>query len=182
MVGWITFVILELWLWFDMAGLDYQSGDIFPFRTAGWFVLGQPFVIPIFGFAAWVTSTLFKHWPRTMAILAAMSLSALLGTSIFNALPQQQLSRLIGPALAQLCEIKTMKVSDSFGDGLISQGTLVIGPEFIEKAHADPDFDLIKRHPDEHPHADGSHTIYNSEKVELRLTPDGKRCVFRSQH
>lgn len=178
--GLLTFVSLELWLWIGTAGLDYERGSLFPFRTAGWFILGQVFMIPFFGVAAWVMALFFKRWPKVVGILVLGGVALLIGTAIPDRLPRQRLNWLIDPDLMRHAEIETLQVADSFNDGEVYSGSLLVGPEFIATLGVNPIFTMAKRHPDEYVYPGQEGTIYQSKRAELRVIPDGSRCFFKS--
>lgn len=163
-----------------MADLDYQRGSLFPFCTAGWFFFGQPFAIPIFCCVAWVVDFLYERWPRLVGLLVATSAALLLGTTISDALPREQLSRLIGPKLVEHAEIETLRATDSFGDGIHYEGTLLIGPEFTKLLQADPNYKLVKSRPGDEFRPGKAGTTYRSDRAELRLLPGGTQCLFES--
>ena len=167
-------------MWFGMAGLDYERGSVFPFTTAGWFILSQIFTIPIFACVVWPIELLFARWRRVIGVLVFASMTALLGMAIHDALPQQRLSWLIGPDLMQHAEIERLHVTDSFGDGDTYNGTLLVGPEFVGALESNPDFASLKRHPDEYVRPDKAGTVYRSKRAELRIVPDGSKCFFKS--
>lgn len=178
--GLLTFAALELWMWFGMAGLNYERGSLFPFTTAGWFILSQIFVIPFFGLLAWVTTLFFKRWPKVVGLLVLGGLAFLNGTAIHDALPRERLNWLIGPDIIRHAEIESLRVTDSFNDGETYNGILLIGAEFMAALGASPLFELVKRHPDEHVRPEAAGTIYRSKRAELRVVPDGSRCFFKS--
>lgn len=176
----LTFAALELWLWIGTAGLDYERGSLFPFRTAGWFVIGQVFMIPFFGLAAWVLALSFKRWPKVVGILVLGGVALLIGTAIPDRLPRQRLNWLIDSDLMRHGEIETLQVTDSFNDGEVYNGSLLVGPEFIAALGVNPAFKMVKRHPDEYVYPGQEGTIYQSKRAELRVVPDGSRCFFKS--
>jgi hypothetical protein len=176
--GLLTFAGLELWIWFDMADLDYKRGILFPFTTAIWFIFGQVFAIPIFGLLIWVMTLFFKRWPKAIGALVVGSVACLLGIALHRALPQQRLNRLIGPELIQNAEIESLRVTNSFGDGVAYDGILLLGPEFLIALEANPSFALVKPHPGESVPPEEAGSIYRSKRATLRILPDGSRCIF----
>jgi hypothetical protein len=183
----LTFAALELWLWFRMAGLDYERGSLFPFTTSHWFALGQVFVIPFFGLLAWIATLLFERWPRVVATLACSAGGLLIGTSIYEALPQQRLKMLLGPTLARHSQVWRMTMGDSHGDGSWSDGFLKIEPDFEvtlpEESRFEafqPPFDdyIVSDMPEEKELATNSDSFFKSKRLELRITQDGKTCFF----
>jgi len=176
--SWLTFAALELWMWFGLSGLDYQRGRLFPFTTSGWFILGQLFTILIFVCFIRVLEMFFVRWPRVVGVLVAAGVAALIATAIYDALPRQRLNWLIGHELAKHGDIESMRVTDSFGDGEIYNGILLVDPEFVNALQSNSSFELLKRHPDEYVYPGKEGTIYRSKRAELRVVPDGNRCFF----
>jgi hypothetical protein len=176
--GLLTFAGLELWIWIDMADLDYKRGCLFPFTTAIWFIFGQVFAFPIFGLLIWFMTLLFKRWPKAIGALVAGIVACLLGMALHGALPRQRLNRLIGPELIQNAEIESLRVTNSFGDGVAYHGILLLGPGFLIALEANPSFEFVKRHPEEHVPPEEAGVIYRSKRVKLRILPDGSRCIF----
>lgn len=167
-------------MWFDMSDLDYERGSLFPFTTAIWFIFGQVFAIPLFGFLTWTVTLLFKRWPRTIRFLVFGSIVCLLGSALHDALPRHRLNRLIGPDLLQHAEIESLQVTNSFNDGAAFDGVLLLGPGFRRALEANPDFQLVKRELEAYLPPEEAGTIYRSKRAKLRVLPDGDRCIVES--
>ena len=165
-------------MWFDMASLNYERGSLFPFTTAIWFVFGQVVAIPFFGLLTWIMTLLFKRWPTAIGILVFGSIVCLLGAALHDALPRHRFNRLIGPELLQNAEIESLRVIHSFNDGVSYKGILLLRPGFCRALEANPNFQLVKRDPEGDLNAEEAGTIYRSKRAELRILPDGSRCIF----
>lgn len=185
--GLLTFAALELWMWFGMAGLDYERGDLFPFNTAHWFIIGQMLMLPFFGVVAWISALLFKHWPTVLRFLVLGGLAVLIGLAIHDALPARRLKWLIGPTLALNALAQRIELGDSHGDGQWAYGVLQIAPAFQAAILADQGFETFKPpfedyvvsgSPEEKDLATNRDTFFKSKRLELRISADGKWCFF----
>ncbi|MFC1759134.1 hypothetical protein ACFL2H_10270 [Planctomycetota bacterium] len=111
------------WFWFDMAVIDYSGGNpLLSLRTAGWFVLGSPFIVGLSCLLAWFTAAMYRRFGITALVMIWLALVTCLLLSIKTSLPQGRLSRIIGSKLAQGVEIHRLISSDSFGDGTFTLG------------------------------------------------------------
>ncbi|MBE2285171.1 MAG: hypothetical protein IAE77_17055 [Prosthecobacter sp.] len=185
--GLLTLAALELWIWFNMVGLDYERGDLFPFTTAHWFIIGQMLMLPFFGVVAWISALLFNRWPTVLRLLVPGGLAVLIGLAIHDALPAQRLKWLIGPKLAQHALARRIELGDSHGDGQWAYGVLQIDTAFqatlLEAQGFEtfkPPFDdyVVSGSPEEKALATNRDTFFKSKRLELRMSEDGKWCFF----
>lgn len=174
-------------MWFGMAGLDYERGDLFPFTTAGWFFIGQLLMLPFFGIIAWISALLFRRWPTVLRFLVPGSLAVLIGVAIHGALPAERLKWLIGRTLAPHALAQRIELGDSHGDGQWAYGVLQIAPAFQAALFAAQDFETFKPpledyvvsgSPEEKALATSRDTFFKSKRLELRVSADGKWCFF----
>ena len=120
--------------WFGMSATDYDGAlDWSTFRTAGWFILGLPFIA---GFAA-LYSALFClvaiRKSQTLAWVALVVVSAVLFMlSIYCALPSTRVRYVVGEAACRVGRLEQLRVSDSFNDGITTRGVISGPDELIE--------------------------------------------------
>lgn len=176
--GLLTFLALESWMWFETSDLDYERGSLFPFTTAIWFTFGQVFAIPFFGLLTLIMTLLFKRWPKAIGVLVFGSIVCLLGAALHDALPRHRFNQLIGPELLQNAEIESLQVTNSFNDGVSYNGVLLLGLGFRRALEVNPYFQLVKREPEAYLPTEEAGTIYRSKRADLRILPDGSRCIF----
>ncbi|MCC6123938.1 MAG: hypothetical protein IT426_03170 [Pirellulales bacterium] len=116
--------------WFGMATINYDAEtSVFPFVTAGWFVLGFPFVVGFSLFYAIVLYFLFRRLGKLFTWLAMLTVSTLLiAYSIDSSLPRNQIRVVLGDEIAKQVSIIKLRISDSFRDGRTYFG-LIRGPK-----------------------------------------------------
>ena len=121
----IAFVV---WMWFGMAGIDYSGGNpLLGLRTAGWFVLGSPFIILMAYLFARLSVALYRRWGAVAAyIMLVAACFAIAGTAI-SKLPHGRISSLIGSKLAKDIVVRRLQSRDSFGDGVYTRGVFTGG-------------------------------------------------------
>jgi hypothetical protein len=120
--------------WFDFAVLDYAADSgWFPFRTSGWFILGQVVVLP----AAVVYAAFFlliARWlARPLAFCLMLIVSAvLIALAVRSAQPRRQLLNVIGEKALAQATIERLNTTDSFNGGMLYWGRLRGSPDLIQ--------------------------------------------------
>ena len=111
--------------WFESSAIYYKASEtIFPFRTAGWFVIGFIFTASI----SCGISMLFCLIARKLHKLAWFLMLIVSGLFIFYAinssLPQKQLAKIIGKGATDKMKLEELYIGDSFNDGTFAYGVL----------------------------------------------------------
>jgi hypothetical protein len=117
-----------VWMWFGMAGVDYSGGNpLLALRTAGWFVLGSPFIILMAYWFARLSTSLYRRWGAVAALIMLVAACvAVVGTAV-SKLPHGRVSAIIGSKLAKDVVVRRLHSSDSFGDGICTRGVFTGG-------------------------------------------------------
>lgn len=117
-----------VWMWFGMAGIDYSGGNpLLGLRTAGWFVVGSPFILLMAYWCARLSASLFRRWGAVAAcIMLVAACVAIVGTAI-STLPHGRVSAIIGSKLAKDIVVRRLQSRDSFGDGVYTRGVFTGG-------------------------------------------------------
>jgi hypothetical protein len=132
------------WAWLDMSGMDYDGESVIGgYRTAGWFILGLPFLAVLaLGYGAF-----FAFLARRVHVIFGwLCLFAVAGCMILLAgrasLPSQRLARVLGESPARMANLHHLREMDSFNGGTRTYG-VVSGPENLLAS-------LVSRHRLEH--------------------------------
>lgn len=114
--------------WFSMACLDFDGTNYWSSRTtAGWFILGSPFILGMgLSYAALVASSA-RHGYKVIC-LALLACLLLLAVSVRWSSPEGRLAAIVGERAAQHATIERLKIVDSFNDGETAWG-VISGPE-----------------------------------------------------
>ncbi len=125
-------ILIVTGMWFGTAGMLYTPATAsFPFRTAGWFILGSPCTL-VFGLLYASVFWLLFRWTGVVIgwCLFLVCSAAFIVFSIQGALPSARLQWVLGEEAAQQAHIEYLSISDSFNDGLSYVGK-VSGPETL---------------------------------------------------
>lgn len=111
--------------WFESSTIHYKASEtIFPFKTAGWFVIGFIFTASI----SCGISMLFCLIAKKLHKLAWFLMLIVSGLFIFYAvdssLPQKQLTMIIGKEATEKMKLEELYIGDSFNDGTFAYGIL----------------------------------------------------------
>jgi hypothetical protein len=122
-------VLLMIAAWFNMSCMLYTPETAwFPFRTAGWFILGLPFVLGCsLGYSAlfWLAS---RRTGRRIAWGLMLICSIIIvSAAVHSALPASHLRWVLGEEAAASSTLEYLRILDSFNDGLTYIGK-VKGP------------------------------------------------------
>ena len=126
-------VLFLIGMWFGMSTLHYKASEsVFPFRTAGWFVIGFPFfALAACGFSA-VFCLIAQKVHKTAWILMLIASSLFLLRTVNSALPYNQLAKITGEELAGKLKLEEFYKGDSFNDGEFAYG-IICGNESTMK-------------------------------------------------
>jgi len=109
-----------------MACIDYHTGATnFPFKSAGWFFLGIPFI----GITAVAYSLIFCLLRRLTTkrigwMLLVASSVALITLSIINNLPRTRVEQILNTGVPTDIELISLITRDSFNGGMTYKGKL----------------------------------------------------------
>lgn len=122
-------LLMVIALWFLVSMTHYTPETAwFPFRTAGWFIIGFPFVLAfslgysaIFGFVS--------RWTGRQVAWGLMLLSSaiIIWASVHSALPASRLRMILGQEAAAKSTVEYLRIRGSFCDGQTMVGK-VSGP------------------------------------------------------
>ena len=119
------------WCWLSMSGMDYYEGaPYFGYKTAGWFLLGMPFLL---GFGLVITAILAFISRRTRTFIGwtitALAYGFLISQSVISSLPNNRLASLLNLEPNDLRIIR-LKQMDSHSDG-ITTVALIDGDDIL---------------------------------------------------
>lgn len=131
LIGLSLFLVL---VWFLMSGVDYHGGDEFlSLTTAGWFVLGFPF-IAAFGIAYGLVFALIgiktRFWFGWLLLLG-ITIPLVVYTAR-QALPRNRLKSILGPDVIAIAAVESLREQDSFNDGTFMRGVLSGPPKLLD--------------------------------------------------
>jgi hypothetical protein len=184
----LSIVLLEVSFWFGLANVEYVAGSgTMPLHTAGWFVIGQASILVISTIAMAAIAPVCLFWsPRVAWALVLVGGGAFLLTSVWQALPRQQLARVVGREAARSCKIERLSARDSFNDGRTLWGTLETPPQFLSKLNetrslkevrrADSGFRQLLQKLDPSAPQDG--ILYEDDYGMFCFSPDMRTCCF----
>jgi hypothetical protein len=114
------------WFWLNLSDTEYRVPNR-PFfaKTAGWFVVGLPFMVPFtlsFGvLLGWIAR---RRGTRTgWFVLCVIGLPAL-AQGFHESLPETRVRRIIGPQATSQMSLKSFRQHDTLNEGTFSCGTL----------------------------------------------------------
>jgi hypothetical protein len=129
-----TLILFTLWAWIDMSGTEYRPGSMVGGRTtAGWFVLGSPFLL---GFAFLVSLLFSLISRRTKPVVGWLCVLAVFGPLIAFAFsrttPGARLRTVLGSEPPVGTQIQRIDQYDSFNDGSTIAGVCSGSPQFVQ--------------------------------------------------
>ncbi len=120
------------WVWFSTAGIDYSgSSPLLALRTAGWFILGFPFILGFSYLFAWFAASMYRRFGLPALAAIWLALLTCLFLSIAGSLPQARLAGIVGSELADRVQIYRLIASDTFNDGTVTLGECSGTPELL---------------------------------------------------
>jgi hypothetical protein len=136
-----TLILFALWAWIDMSTMDYRPGRIAGGRTtAGWFVLGSPFLL---GFGLLVSLLFSLIARRTRPVVGWLCLLAvfvpLIIVAYVRTTPAARLRTALDIKPPTGTQIRRIVRYDSFNDGSTIAGVCSASPQFVQtlvEAHA----------------------------------------------
>ena len=117
-------VLLHVPHWFSCSDMSFSADSaFFPYRTAGWFVLGSLMTIPFFWFVSGLMFKLTKWLPLSAAYgVMLLTTAVILVISLLSASPTSRLSRAVGEYVASELEIERLEDFYSMNDGRYMHG------------------------------------------------------------
>ena len=111
--------------WFESSTIHYKaSKTIFPFRTAGWFVIGFIFTASISCGISMLFCLIAKKLPKLAWFLMFIVSALFIFYAVNSSLPQKQLVRIIGKEATEKMKLEELYIGDSFNDGMFAYGVL----------------------------------------------------------
>lgn len=132
-----TFLFLT-GIWFAMSMSYYKASEtIFPFRTAGWFILGFMFVSLFAGGISAVFCLIARKFRKTAWVLMLIVSVLFIYKAVIYALPYNRITEIVGEKAAGEIKLEEFYTGDSFNDGIYQYG-IIAGNEST--------MDLIKKY------------------------------------
>jgi len=129
-----TLILFALWAWIDMSNAEYRPGRVAGGRTtAGWFVLGSPFLVG-FGLLASLPFSFVARrarpavgWLCLLAVFVPLIVFAILRTT-----PNARLRRALDIELPAETGIQCLDQFDSFNNGSSVAGICSASPQLVQ--------------------------------------------------
>ena len=168
-LGLATVCVFIALNWFSMSGLRFDGTNHLSARTtAGWFVLGFPFILALGLLCAAGVTFLWRRVHKIAGWGALALLVALLAGSLGASTPERRLVAIIGPRAAQQAALERLEVVDSFNAGETAWG-IISGPDdLLETIARDRSLELTHPSP---PHARLRH-FFPELFLDLETEPD----------
>ena len=134
-------LLFEIWAWFAMSSMDYHEGAMFwGLETAGWFILGTPFLVAI-GFVGTLLFVFLRHKTRPIFGWVCLSLVGAIVIAItFNAqLPENRISSTLRVDLPPGTTVYRLRQADSFNDGISIYGIFSGSKELMDTIASEND-------------------------------------------
>lgn len=118
-------VLFLIGMWFGMSTLHYKASEsVFPFRTAGWFVIGFLFSDFAAGLFSGIFCLIAMKLHKTAWILMLIASSVFIYFSVNSALPYSRMANIIGKNAAGKVKLEELHTGDSFNDGEWAYGIM----------------------------------------------------------
>ena len=127
-------ILFALWAWIGMSNLEYRPGHVAGGRTtAGWFVLGSPFLL---GFGLLVSLPFSFVARRARPVIGWVCLLAvfvpLIVFAFIRTTPQARLRTALGIEPPAETRIQRLEQFDSFNDGSTIAGVCSASPQLVQ--------------------------------------------------
>ena len=112
-------ICFMVWCWFSMSGIDYQdNAPHFGYRTAGWFILGFPFLLGLgLVVALGVTFVARRAGNLISWTITAVAFGILISNAVVSSLPGNRLSSVVNVDASSVRIYRLMQM-DSFNGGI----------------------------------------------------------------
>ncbi len=137
-----SIIMLFIAEWFNLADIYYIKGEtIFPYNTAGWFVLGSPFmlVFNILLSSLYIPVSKRIGLKRTWQTMTTISLILIILAS-YSSHPFTHVRSILGKDIMSKATLNKFCSHDSFNAGLFSSGVVSIDKEIINNIKTSVEF------------------------------------------
>ncbi|WDQ15119.1 hypothetical protein [Rhodopirellula sp. P2] len=129
----VGFAAFLAWAWIGMSSMDYSTNTTGDGRkTAGWFVLGLPMLVPIALFSTMPFSMIARRGRPAIAWFAMVVVfGVVIWFAYVQSTPQARLAWALGVEVPADTNIICLRENDSFNDGITTIGACTADNAFV---------------------------------------------------